>query len=140
MLAMHDKAGDRSKRMGGFDHSSDSLPYAQACRRVDFDIVEIRRATHPAAGCMLFVSEVNSWAGLCVALESVPYTDLPEFRLIEVVGRLSGCSLAALVEFCVALPSESMQGSKGIEIVGATKSEPRVLTSDPDTASAARSP
>lgn len=140
MLAMHDKADDRSKRMGGFDHSFDSLPYAQACRRVDFDFVEIRRATHPAAGRMLFVSGVKSWADLCITLEPVPYTDLPEFRLIEVVGRLSGCGLAALVDFCVALPLESMQGSKGIEIVGATKSERRVLTSDPETAPAGRAP
>ena len=37
--------------------------------------------------------------------------------------RAHGC----LVDYCVALPLESFRGRKGIEMVGATKSERRVL-------------
>jgi hypothetical protein len=120
--------------MGVLECSFGSLPYAQACRRVDFDFVEIREAAHPGGGRVLLVSGVKPWADLRVSLEPVPDTGMRDFRVIEVVGRLTGCGLAALVDFCVALPLASVQGCKGIEIVGATRSERRVLNSDVDTA------
>jgi len=104
-----------------------SLPCAHACRRVDFDCVEVREAAGAGGGPLLLVSGVKSWADLRVTLEPLPYRERPDFWVIEVVGRLSACGLPALVDFCVALPLESVRGCRGIEIVGATKSERRVL-------------
>jgi hypothetical protein len=114
--------------MGVLDGSFESLPYAQACRRVDFDFVEVRDAARPGAGRLLLVSGVKSWADLRVTLEPFPYRETPDFWAIEVVGRLTASGLPALVDFCVALPLESIQGCMGIEVIGATKSERRVLT------------
>lgn len=109
------------------DRIFESLPCAQACRRIDFDFVEVREAARPGGGRLLLVSGVKSWADLRVTLEPLAWRDVPDFRVIEVVGRLTGSGLPALVDFCVALPLETVLGSKGIEIVGATKSERRVL-------------
>jgi hypothetical protein len=112
--------------MGPLEGSFDSLPCAQTCRRVDFDRVEIREATR-LGGRLLLVSGIKSWADLRVTLEPLSYREMPDFQMIEVVGRLAASGLPALVDFCVALPLESILGRIGIEIIGATKSERRVL-------------
>jgi hypothetical protein len=114
--------------MAVLDRSFESLPCARACRRVDFDFVEVRDAARAGGSRLLLVSGVKSWADLRVTLEPLAYRGLPDFWEIEVVGRLTGSGLPALVDFCVALPLETVQGCKGIEIVGATKSERRLLT------------
>jgi hypothetical protein len=117
---------DRQSQMGPLEGSFDSLPCAQTCRRIDFDCVEIREATR-LGGRLLLVSGIKSWADLRVTLEPLSYREMPDFQVIEVVGRLAASGLPALVDFCVALPLESILGRMGIEIIGATKSERRVL-------------
>jgi hypothetical protein len=112
--------------MGPLESSFDSLPCAQTCRRIDFDCIEIREATR-LGGRLLLVSGIKSWADLRVTLEPLSSREVPDFQVIEVVGRLAASGLPALVEFCVALPLESLLGRMGIEIIGATKSERRVL-------------
>ena len=79
--------------MGALEPFFESLPFAQACRRIDFDSIEVREPTR--GGRMLLVSGI------------------------------------------VALPLDSFQGRLGIEIVGATKSERKVLTSAPIASSTA---
>jgi hypothetical protein len=113
--------------MGALDGSFESLPRAETCRRIDFDWVEVREATRLGGGRLLLVSGIKPWADLRVTLEPLSYREMPDFRVIEVVGRLAASGLPALVDFSVALPLESVQGRMGIEIVGATKSERRVL-------------
>ena len=111
--------------MAALEASFDSLPCALACRRIDFDLIEVRQ---PERGSrLLLVSGIKPWADLRVSLEPMAYRQLPDFWMIEVVGRLSASGLPALVDFCVALPLESFQGRLGIEIVGATKAERRLL-------------
>ena len=109
------------------DRPFDSLPFAQACRRVDFDFVEVREPALAGGSRLLLVSGVKAWADLRVTLEPLPCRETPEFRVIEVVGRLTGPGLSAFVDFSAALPLEAVLGSRGIEIVGATKSERRLL-------------
>ena len=111
--------------MSTLDRSFESLPCAQACRRVDFDLIEVREPAH--GGRWLLVSGIKPWADLRVSLEPMAYRETPDFWVIEVVGRLAAWGLPALVDFCVALPLDSFRGRQGIEIVGATKSERRVL-------------
>ncbi len=107
--------------------SFQTLPYAEACRRIDFDFVEVRRGRQDGAR-LVVVSGVKQWADLRVTLEPVACREPGEFRTIEVVGRLAH-GLPALVDFCVVLPLDAVRGSKGIEIVGATRSE-RLLLGD----------
>ena len=116
--------------MDAADRSFDSLPFARACRRVDFDFVEVREPAGASGSRLLLVSGVKAWADLRVTLEPLAFRETPEFRVIEVVGRLTGSGVPALVDFSVALPLETVRGSKGIEIVGATKSERRLLGAD----------
>jgi len=111
--------------MRTLEASFDSLPLAQACRRIDFDSIEVREPD--GGGRLLLVSGIKPWADLAVTLEPITYRDRPDFWAIEVVGRLTASGLPGWVDFCVALPLESFQGRQGIEIVGATKSERRVL-------------
>ena len=118
---------ERKSAMGALDGSFESLPRAETCRRIDFDWVEVREATRFGGGRLLLVSGIKPWADLRVTLEPLSCREMPDFRVIEVVGRLAASGLRALVDFSVALPLESVQGRMGIEIVGATKSERRVL-------------
>jgi hypothetical protein len=106
--------------------SFESLPCAQACRRIDYDLIEVRDP--PRGGPLLLVSGIKQWADLRVTLEPMAYRERPDFWVIEVVGRLAASGLPALVDFCVALPLDSFQGRRGIEIVGATRSERRILS------------
>jgi hypothetical protein len=111
--------------VGTLEASFESLPCAQACRRIDFDLIEVREPAH--GGRLLLVSGIKPWADLRVTLEPMAYRRIPDFWVIEVVGRLTASGLPALVDFCVALPLDSFRGRRGIEIVGATKSERRDL-------------
>ena len=111
--------------MSPLDRSFESLPCAQACRRIDFDLVDVREPAH--GGRWLLVSGIKPWADLRVSLEPMAYPEPPDFWVIEVVGRLAAWGLPALVDYCVALPLDSFRGRRGIEIVGATKSERRVV-------------
>lgn len=111
--------------MSALQGSFDSLPCALACRRIDFDLIEVREPAR--GGRLLLVSGIKPWADLRVSLEPMAYPDLPDYWAIEVVGRLSASGLPALVDFCVALPLDSFHGRLGIEIVGATRSERRLL-------------
>ncbi|MBU6484620.1 MAG: hypothetical protein KGL70_12590 [Betaproteobacteria bacterium] len=113
--------------MGALYGPFESLPCAQTCRRVDFDWVEVREATRTGGGRLLLVSGIKPWVDLCVTLEPLAYREMPDFWMIELVGRLAASGLPGLVDFSVALPLDSVQGRLGIEIVGATKSEQRVL-------------
>jgi hypothetical protein len=103
-----------------------SLPYARSCRRVDFDLVELRESPR-SGGRLLFVSGTKPWVDLHVTLEPLAHSELPEFWVIEVVGRLTTLGLPGLVDYCAALRLGSIRGLKGIEIVGATKSERKLL-------------
>jgi hypothetical protein len=110
---------------GALESSFESLPCALACRRIDFDLIEVREAA--GGSRLLLVSGIKPWAYLRVTLEPMAYREMPDFWVIEVVGRLAASGLPVLVDHCVALPLESFRGRKGIEIVGATKSERRAL-------------
>lgn len=107
--------------------SFESLPCARSCRRVDFDFIEVREAAQTGE-MLLVVSGITPWADLRVSLEPLAYPELPEFWAIEVVGRLTGSGLYGPVDFCAALRLGNIRGRRGIEILGARKSERKVLS------------
>jgi hypothetical protein len=106
--------------------SFESLPYARSCRRVDFDLVELRESAR-SGGRLLFVSGTKPWVDLHVTLEPFAHSEVPEFWVIEVVGRLTTLGLPGLVDYCAALRLGGIQGRRGIEVVGATRSERKLL-------------
>ena len=112
--------------MPALTDSFDSLPCATSCRRVDFDLVELRETTHPG-GPLLLVSGIKPWADLRVTLEPIVYRELPEYWQIEVVGRLSASALPVWSDYCAVLRLAAFLGCRGIEVVGATRVERHVL-------------
>jgi len=70
--------------MGALESSFESLPCALACRRIDFDLVEVREAAEGSR--LLLVSGIKPWADLRVTLEPMAYREMPDFWVIEVVG------------------------------------------------------
>ena len=112
----------------------ESLPHAHSCRRIDFDLVELRDSPR-LGGRLLLVSGIKPWADLHVTLEPLVYRDVPDFWVIEVVGRLTTSGLPGLVDFCAALRLGSIQGRRGIEVLGATRSERRVFDGSADARS-----
>ncbi|CAG1010427.1 hypothetical protein BURK2_04034 [Burkholderiales bacterium] len=104
----------------------DDLPCAQTCRRVDFDRVEILPGRVPGT-LVLAVSGIAPWADLRVSLERLSFESAQDFAPFEVVGRLSGVALPAMIDFCVVLPISALEGQEGIEILGATRSERHIL-------------
>lgn len=111
----------------------ESLPCAHSCRRIDFDLVELRDSPQ-LGGRLLLVSGIKPWADLHVTLEPLVYRD-EDFWVIEVVGRLTTSGLPGLVDFCAALRLGSIQGRKGIEVVSATRSEQRLFDGSADAKS-----
>jgi len=47
--------------------------------------------------------------------------------VIEVVGRLTASGLQGLVDFSTALRLGTLHGCKGVEVVGATKTERKIV-------------
>jgi len=108
----------------------DCLPHAHSFRRVDFDLVELRESSQPS-GLLLIVSGITPWADLRVSLEPLSYREVPEFWAIEVVGRLTASGLSGPVDFCAALRLGDMLGRSGIEVLGASRSERKVVNAKP---------
>jgi hypothetical protein len=103
----------------------DRLPVAQTWRRLDFDWVSIEAATDHVA--VVSVGGIKQWLNLRVELVPRCYQTRPEYWGIEVVGALPGYGVQALVDYNVTLALDGIRGARGIEIVGATKSERRLL-------------
>ena len=75
---------------------------------------------------MIVVGGIKHWLNLRVELVPRCYQTCPEFWGIEVVGALPGYGVRALVDYNVFFPLDGIGGTKGIEIIGASKSERRL--------------
>lgn len=111
------------------DGSFDSLPWARSCRRIDFDLVELRETSH-SGDPLLLVSGTKPWADLVVTLEPLVYRERPDFWTIELVGRLTASAQPGWSDFCAVLRLAGFRGRLGIEVVGATRVERRALPAE----------
>jgi hypothetical protein len=103
------------------------LPVAQTWRRVDFDWVSIEAAT-AAHSAVISVGGIKHWLNLRIELVPRCYQTRPDYWSIEVVGALPGYGIPAFVDYNVTLALDGIRGAEGIEIIGATKSERRELS------------
>lgn len=60
---------------------------------------------------------------MTVELRPLTYIRQPEFWGIEVVGFLPGFGLPVVAPYTVSLPLDGVTGRRGIEVLGATRSE-----------------
>jgi hypothetical protein len=100
----------------------EARPPTRACRLLDFDKVEVRPGFVPRT-FILIVSGTKPYANMSVDLRPLTYVQQPEYWGIEVVGCLPGFGLPVVAPYTVSLPLDGVTGRRGIEVIGATRSE-----------------
>jgi len=101
-----------------------TLPSAESYRLIDFERAEIVTLESFPPQFVLTVSGTKPYINMEVELVPRVYIQQPEYWGIEVVGHLpGGIGLPALAPYAVSLPLAGILGTKGIEVIGATRSE-----------------
>lgn len=95
---------------------------AESFRRIDFDAAEV--VGNFPGGQILIVRGEAPCLNMDVQLSPRIYVMCPEYWGIEVVGSLpGGFCLTAMKPYVVALPLAGIVGCRGIEVIGARRSE-----------------
>jgi hypothetical protein len=103
--------------------SYSNLPTPESCRLLDFDRAQVITLRIFPPRHILTVSGTKPWLNMDVDLVPRQYIRRPEYYGIEVVGCLGGIGLPVLAPYSVSLELEGTIGTRGIEIIGATRSE-----------------
>jgi hypothetical protein len=98
-----------------------ALPAAVSIRRLDFERAEVVTLESKPPQYVLFVRGIKSFLNMEVELSPFVYIRQPEYWEIEVLGRLRGVGLPALAPYTVSLRLAGVTGTKGVEVVGATR-------------------
>lgn len=109
-----------AKRMEDYE----VLPKAGSYRLLDFEWAEVVTLESFPPQFLLRVGGIKPYANMSVDLSPLVHIGQPEYWGIEVVGRLrGGILLPAEVPYEVSLPLSGIMGSRGVEVIGATRSE-----------------
>ena len=100
-----------------------SLPPAAGFRRLDFDHAQVIALRIIPPQFILRVSGTKPYANMDVELVPFVYVRQPDYWEIEVVGSLRTPGLPVAVPYSVSLPLAGSLGTRGIEVVGATRRE-----------------
>lgn len=95
-------------------------PTPTSVRLINFTRAEIHPGFVPNTW-ILVVSGTKPYVNMTVRLSPLIYIRRPEFWEIEVIGSLPGIGLPMTAPYTVSLPLDGIIGTKGIEVVGATK-------------------
>ena len=101
-----------------------------ACQRIDFSRAYIRTGDTKFER-YLVVSGFKPSSNMEVELSPLVYIRQPEYWEIEVQGCQRGLGLPVLTPYTVALRLGSNVGTKGIEVVGATRTQRIDIPSQP---------
>lgn len=101
-----------------------SLPASDTHRRIDFDGLDVVPGFVPKT-YILIVTGKKPWSTMNVQLSPLVYIDRPDYWGIEVIGWQSGIGLPVTAPYTVALDISGVIGKKGIEVIGASRSEKR---------------
>ncbi len=133
---------DRYGSAAGMDEaqlaSYRALPLATSFRLLDFDTAAIITLRSFPPQFVLRVSGTKPYANMDVELVPLVYVQQPEYWEIEVVGSLRGIGLPALTPYAVSLPLAGVIGTRGIEVVGASRRERFDLVPAPAVAGVCR--
>ena len=100
-----------------------ALPTPESCRLIDFEQTSLITLRVFPPRHLVTVRGTKPWSNMTVDLVPRQYIRRPEYYGIEVVGCLRGIGLPVLSPYSVTLELEGMVGTRGIEIIGATRSE-----------------
>lgn len=101
----------------------EQLPPATSCRRLDFEQAQIITLRTFPPQHLLRVSGTKPFANMEVDLVPLQYIRQPEYWGIEVIGCLPGIGLPALAPYSVTLRLAGTVGTRGVEVLGATRTE-----------------
>jgi hypothetical protein len=110
------------------------LPTADSQRLIDFERAQILTLESFPPQFVLRVTGTKPFLNMEVQLEPLVFIRQPEFWGIEVVGRLpGGIGLPALAPYDVTIPLSGITGTKGIEVIGASRSKKiKVPSTEPE--------
>jgi hypothetical protein len=109
-----------------------ALPTPTSFRLLDFERATIITLRSFPPQFILRVSGTKPYANMDVELVPLVYIRQPEYWGIEVVGSLRGIGLPALAPYTVSIPLAGILGTRGIEVIGATRSEQfDIVTGEP---------
>jgi hypothetical protein len=97
-------------------------PASESFRLIDFTEARVITGIVPDR-YILVVSGEKPYLNMEVSLSPRIYVRRPEYWGIEVVGRLPGIGLPATAPYHISLPLDSILGTKGIDVIGANRSE-----------------
>ena len=113
-------------------HHLEQPPAPTSSRLIDFERVEIITLESFPPESVLVVSGVKAAANVEVSLNPLAYVRQPEYWGIEVVGTTRGENgSVAPVPYQDWLSLPGVIGTKGIEVIGAGRSERRDVAGDP---------
>jgi hypothetical protein len=98
-----------------------ALPAAESVRRLDFERAEVVTLESDPPQFVLFVRGTKPYLNMEVELSPFVYLRQPEYWELEVLGRLRGLGLPALAPYTASLRLAGVTGTKGVEVVGATR-------------------
>ena len=95
-------------------------PTPTSVRLINFTRAEVHPGFLPETW-ILVVSGTKPYLNMTVRLSPMIYVRRPEFWEIEVIGSLPGIGLPMTAPYTVTLQLDGTLGTKGIEVVGASK-------------------
>ncbi len=114
------------------DHDLADRPASTTAVLLDFDSVEIVTLESFPPQYVLIVSGTKPYRNMQVTLEPYVYVRRPEYWGIAVVGRIpGGVGLPALAPYEATLRLTGIIGTRGIEVIGASRSERHEIGEQP---------
>lgn len=104
------------------EFSLESRPATEGYRLLDFESAEVRPGTVNDT-FILTVRGTMPCINMEASLSPRIYIRCPEYWGIEVVGYLPGICFTSIGNYDIAIPLTDITGSRGIEVIGASKSE-----------------
>lgn len=95
-------------------------PTPTSVRLINFTRAEVRPGFLPKTW-ILIVSGTKPYLNMTVRLSPLIYIRRPDYWGIEVIGSLPGIGLPATAPYTVSLPLDGILGTKGIEVIGASR-------------------
>lgn len=95
-------------------------PIPTSVRLINFTRAEVRPGFLPKTW-ILIVSGTKPYLNMTVRLSPLIYIRRPDYWGIEVIGSLPGIGLPATAPYTVSLPLDGILGTKGIEVIGASR-------------------
>jgi hypothetical protein len=109
----------------------EALPKAGSYRLVDFEWTEVVTLRSFPPQFLLRVGGTKPCANMRVDLSPLVYFRQSEYWGIQVIGRLhGGILLPAEVPYEVSLPLSGITGTRGVEVIEATRSEKIEVSSE----------